>query len=567
MAGLAASLGSGAMTNRISEIAHAQCIMVIGSNTPATHPITGRRIDDALRNGARLIVVDPRETDLCSKADNWLRIRPGTDVALLNGMAQTIIRENLWDQDFVQNRCDGFDALKSALMELDPDLAADITGVASEQIAEAARMYATARPSTILYAMGITQHSHGTDNVKALANLALLTGNIGKPSTGVNPLRGQNNVQGACDMGALPNVFPGYQSVENEEIRRKFEKAWQCRLPASPGLRLTEVFEAVHDNKVKALYVMGENPVITEANARAVKRAIPHLDLFIVQDIFMTETAKLADVVLPAASFAEKDGTFTNSERRVQRVRKVLEPKGASRADWKIICDIADQMQAEGFHFKNPREIMEEISSVTPSYKGITYERIEGVGIQWPCPDETHPGTPYLYAEKFATANGKGQLIPVAYVPSAETTSREYPLILTTGRSTFHYHATLSRKVPGLNVLGGGEYVEINPADADELELEDGETIRVISKRGAVRTKAKVTDRTPPGVVFMTFHYHETPTNLLTNSVLDPVAKIPEYKVCAVKIEREIDYRRGRPEWGRGKSQRRNISAWPPHFN
>ena len=556
------------MTNRISEVADAHCILVIGSNTPATHPITGRRIDQALRNGAKLIVVDPRETALCSKADIWLRIRPGTDVALINGMARAILEENLWDKGFVRNRCDGFDELKSALMELDPDLASDVCGVSTQQIVDAARMYATHGPATILYAMGITQHSHGTDNVKVLANLALLTGHIGKPSSGVNPLRGQNNVQGACDMGALPNVFPGYQSVEDEKTRQKFEAAWNCRLPTSPGLRLTEVFEAVRAKKVSVLYVMGENPLLTEANTRTVKKAIPHLDLFIVQDLFMTETAKLADVVLPATSFAEKDGTFTNSERRVQRVRRVLDPKAESRPDWQIICQIANEMEAEGFDFSDPQEIMEEIASVTPSYHGISYKRIERVGIQWPCPDETHPGTPYLHEDKFATANGKGQLIPVAYLPSAETTSREYPLILTTGRSTFHYHATLSRKVPGLNVLGGGACVEINPTDADELEIEDGETVRVISKRGTVRTKAKISRLTPPGVVFMTFHYHETPTNLLTNSALDPVAKIPEFKVCAVKIEREIDYRRGRPEWGRGKSRRsKHVTPWPPHFN
>ncbi len=556
------------MTNRISEVAHARCILVIGSNTPATHPITGRRIDEALRNGAKLIVVDPRETALCSKADIWLRIRPGTDVALINGMARAILEENLWDKGFVRNRCDGFDELKSALMELDPDLASDVCGVSTQQIVDAARMYATHGPATILYAMGITQHSHGTDNVKVLANLALLTGHIGKPSSGVNPLRGQNNVQGACDMGALPNVFPGYQSVEDEKTRQKFEAAWNCRLPTSPGLRLTEVFEAVRAKKVSVLYVMGENPLLTEANTRTVKKAIPHLDLFIVQDLFLTETAKLADVVLPATSFAEKDGTFTNSERRVQRVRRVLDPKAESRPDWQIICQIANEMDAEGFDFSDPEEIMEEIVSVTPSYHGISYKRIERVGIQWPCPDESHPGTPYLYEDTFATPNGKGQLIPVAYLPSAETTSREYPLILTTGRSTFHYHATLSRKVPGLNVLGGGECVEINPTDADELEIEDGETVRVISKRGAVRTKAKISRLTPPGVVFMTFHYHETPTNLLTNSALDPVAKIPEFKVCAVKIEREIDYRRGRPEWGRGKSRRsKTVTPWPPHFN
>lgn len=547
------------MTNPISDITGAGCILVIGSNTPVTHPITGRRIYEGVQKGAKLIVVDPRETDLCAKADVWLRIRPGTDVALLNGMARTIIAEGLYDRAFVKDRCDGLEALTSALMELDPDLAPDVTGVPGETIAQAARLYATQGPSTILYAMGVTQHSHGTDNVTALANLALLTGNIGKPSTGVNPLRGQNNVQGACDMGALPNVFPGYQSVADEEIRGRFEKAWQCRLTPAPGLGLTQVFEAVRSKQVTALYVMGENPLLTEADTRMVKKAIPHLDLFVVQDIFMTETAKLADVVLPAASFAEKDGTFTNSERRVQRVRRVVGPKDGCRPDWQIICDIAKEMGAPGFDFKDPREIMDEIRSVTPAYGGITYERIEQTGIQWPCPDETHPGTPYLYGDGFSTPSGRGQLTPVAYRPSAEVTSREYPLILTTGRSTFHYHATLSRRVPGLNVLGGGEWVEINPTDADKLEVEDGEWVSVVSKRAAVRTKAKISTRTPPGVVFMTFHYHETPTNLLTNAALDPVSGIPEFKVCAVKIEREIDYRRTVPEWGHRKASRRRV--------
>jgi len=542
------------MTNPISEVAKAGCIFVIGSNISATHPITDRQINRAIKDGAKLILVDPRETMLFPKADIWLRIRPGTDVALLNGMARVIIEEKLWDETFVKERCDGFEKLKATLMELDPNLVADVTGIPYDQIAEAARIYATTSPATILYAMGITQHSHGTDNVKALANLALLTGNIGKPSTGVNPLRGQNNVQGACDMGALPNVFPGYQSVENSTIRKKFEKAWGCRLSSSPGLTLTEVFEAVDSNRVKALYIIGENPILTEADTTFVEKAISHLELFIVQDLFLTETAMLADIVLPAATFAEKDGTFTNSERRVQRVRKAIEPVGNSRVDWEIICDIARHMKAKGFDFESPEEIMEEIRALTPSYKGITYERIDSVGLQWPCPDVEHPGTPYLHKEAFSTPNGRGQLMPVSYLPPAESTSHEYPLILATGRSTFHYHATLSRKVAGLNVLGGGESVEINPVDADALEVENDETVKIISRRGTVWAKAKISTRTPPGVVYMTFHYAEMPTNVLTHSALDPIAKIPEFKVCAVKVEREIDYRKEFLGWGHGKS-------------
>jgi predicted molibdopterin-dependent oxidoreductase YjgC len=407
-------------------------------------------------------------------------------------------------------------------------------------------------PATILYAMGITQHSHGTDNVKALANLALLTGNIGKPSTGVNPLRGQNNVQGACDVGALPNVFPGYQKVDDQRIRKKFEKTWGCKLNPSPGLTLTELSHAVRSGKVKALYVMGENPVVTEADANAFERAMSSLELLVVQDLFLNETAQMADVVLPACSFAEKEGTFTNTERRVQRVRKVIEPVGGSRPDWRIICDIAKNMGGKGFDFNTPEQIMEEIRSVTPSYSGITYGRIDREGIQWPCPKTDHPGTPYLYGEAFTTPSGRGQLTPIYYSPPAEVTSREYPLILTTRRSIFHFHGTLSRKVTGLNLLREQEFVEINPADGAALEIEDGEAVRVISRRGTVRVKARLSRMTPPGVVSMTFHYPETRTNILTHGALDPVAKIPEFKVCAVKIEREIDIRKEHYGWGTG---------------
>jgi len=384
------------MTNTISEIGKAACIFVIGSNTTAAHPIIGRHVSRAVRNGAKLIVADPRETALCQIADIWLRHHPGTDVALLNAMARVIIEDGLPNTSFITERCEGFEAFEATVMAWDLSQAEEITGVTAKKISEAARLYASISPATILYAMGITQHSHGTDNVKAVANLALLTGNIGKPSTGVNPLRGQNNVQGACDMGALPNVFPGYQKVDDPEIRKEFEKAWGCQLNPSPGLVLTELFEAVDSGKVKALYLMGENPVLTEADTNFTEEAISHLELLVVQDIFLTETAQLADVVLPAASFAEKDGTFTNTERRVQRVRKAIEPVGNCRPDWMIICDIAKNMGAKGFDFDSPEQIMEEIRKVTPSYGGVTYKRIEQVGLQWPCPDLKHPGTAYL---------------------------------------------------------------------------------------------------------------------------------------------------------------------------
>ena len=541
------------MTNAISEIGQAACIFLIGSNPTAAHPIIGRQITRAVKQGTKLIAADPRRTVLCRIADIWIRHQPGTDVALLNAMAQVIIEKKLLDRAFIKERCEGFDAFEAVVMGWDLKVAEEITGIPAQKIVEAATMYASVSPATILYAMGITQHSHGTDNVKAVANLALLTGNIGKPCSGVNPLRGQNNVQGACDMGALPNVLPGYQKVEDPKIRKKFEKAWSCELKPSPGLALTELFEAAHAGHVKALYIMGENPVVTEPNTSFVEEAISRLELLVVQDLFLTETARMADVVLPAASFAEKDGTFTNTDRRVQRVRKAIEPVGNSRPDWVIICDIAKNMGATGFDFDSPEDIMEEIRGLTPQYGGITYERIEAAGLQWPCPDTEHPGTPYLYAEKFTTPTGRAKFSPLSYTPAAEATSHEYPLILTTRRSFFHFHSTLSRKVAGMNVLRGEERVEINPVDAAPLEIEDGDAVKVSSKRGTVRAKAKITKTTPPGVVSMTFHYTETRTNLLTHGALDPVAKIPEFKVCAVKVEREIDFGTQYLGWGVGQ--------------
>ena len=538
VAGLAGTFGSGAMTNSIGEIEGAACILAIGTNTTAAHPVIGLAVKKAVRRGGKLIVANPRKVDLCRYADIWLRHRPGTDVALLMGMMRVIVDEGLLDSSFLEARCEGFEAFRESLTAFDLASAQKITGVPAEKIVEAARLYALSRPASILYAMGITQHSHGTDNVIATSNLALLTGNVGRPSSGVNPLRGQNNVQGACDMGALPNVLPGYQKVDAPETRQKFEKAWGCPLSGSPGLTLTEMFDAVHEGRVKALYIVGENPLLSDADASQAKKALEALDFLVVQDIFLTETAELADVVLPAASYAEKDGTFTSTERRVQRVRKAVPPIGSSRPDWWIVSEVARRMGGKGFDYPDARAILAEITSLTPSYGGITCERLDAGGLQWPCPTPDHPGTPILHTERFPTPTGKGRLLPLAFRPPVELPDDNYPIVLTTERSLYHYHTgTMTRKAAGLNALHPEERVEINPADAAGLGIADGQWVRVVSRRGAVTSRARVTERSPRGVISMTFHFAESPTNQLTSPALDPVAKIPEFKVCAVRVE------------------------------
>ncbi|NUQ66327.1 MAG: formate dehydrogenase subunit alpha [Pirellulales bacterium] len=538
VAGLAQSFGSGAMTNTIEDIAGAACILAIGTNTTAAHPVLALKIKEAVRRGATLIVANPKQIDLARHAGLVLRHRAGSDVALLMGMMRVIVDEGLADEAFCNQRCANFDALEKSLRGFPLDFAEQTTGVPRDVIAQAARTFATSKPATILFAMGITQHTHGTDNVLAVSNLALLTGNVGKPSSGVNPLRGQNNVQGACDMGTLPNVFPGYQKVDNPEVRLRFEAAWGSPLSGSPGLPMTEVFGAISAGAVKAAYIMGENPVLSEADAHHVEASLRRLEFLVVQDIFLTETARLADVVLPAATFAEKDGTFTNTERRVQRVRKALEPAGDSRSDWWIIAEIARRMGADGFSFSHPAEIMEEIAGLAPSYRGISYERLDNGGLQWPCPSPDHPGTPILHTERFATPDGKARFLPLQYKPSAELPDDEYPFVLTTDRSLFHYHTgTMTRRTAGLEKLDGCELLRIHPQDAGRLGIADGETVRLCSRRGTVTVQADVTEVCPPGMVSMTFHFAETPTNVLTHAALDPVAKIPETKVCAVRIE------------------------------
>ncbi|MFP3898833.1 MAG: formate dehydrogenase subunit alpha [Dehalococcoidia bacterium] len=537
VAGLAQSFGSGAMTNSICEISGAACILAIGTNTTEAHPVIGLEVIKAAKNGGKLIVANPREIDLCGFADLWLRHSPGTDVALLMGMMRVIVDEGLFDTAFIQERCQDFDAFKQSLGDFDLAFVEHVTKVPQDKIVQAARMFAGSSPATILYAMGITQHSHGTDNVLATANLAMLTGNIGKPSTGVNPLRGQNNVQGACDMGALPNVYPGYQSVSDPSIREKFENAWGCSLPPSPGLTLVEMIQAAHRGDIKGLYLVGENPALSDPDVQHVREALSRLEFLVVQDIFLSETAEFAHVVLPAASFAEKDGTFTNTERRVQRVRKAVEPVGDSRPDWSIICQVAQRLGVVGFEYGHPSEIMEEICGLTPSYGGISYPRLDNGGLQWPCPLDDHPGTPILHSSIFV--RGKGRFVPLKYVAPGELPDEEYPLILTTGRSLYHFHTgTMTRRVAGLHSIQPEGEVEISPEDASRLGIVQGDRVRITSRRGSITARAKVTQALSTGVVFMTFHFAESAANVLTNPELDPVAKIPEFKVAAVRVEK-----------------------------
>jgi formate dehydrogenase alpha subunit len=542
VAGLATTFGSGAMTNSIDDFGNARCIFAIGTNTAEAHPVLAMKVRRTVRhNGAKLIVVNPMEVDFVRDADIWIRHKYGTDVALMMGMCRIILDEGLHDAAFIEERCENFEAFKKALEDYPLDRVSEITGVDADLLVKAARMYAENSPATILYAMGLCEHSHGTDNVIATGNLAMLTGNVGKPGSGVNPLRGQNNVQGACDMGALPNVYPGYQPVNNESVWKKFQQAWGANLNPEPGQKLTEMLPAAIEGKIKAMYIMGENPVLTDPDSQHIIKALNSLDFFVFQDIFLNETAELADVVLPAASFAEKDGTFTNTERRVQRVRKAIEPIGESKPDWWIVSEIAKRMGVKGFEYHSASEIMDEIARLTPSYRGISYKRLDEGSLQWPCPSDDHPGTCIMHSEVFSRPNGKGYFVPLKYRPPVETISDEYPLMLMTGRRLYHYHATMTRKVEVLNILMPEELVQINPWDAELLGINSGDMVRVTSQQGEVEVRAKVTTAVPVGMVAMAFHFAECPTNRLISSrpeTLDPVTKTPAYKTCPVKIRK-----------------------------
>jgi len=535
VAGLAATFGSGAMTNSIDELEYTDLILATGTNTTENHPVIGVKVKRATKRGTKLIVIDPREIDLVKYADIWLRQKPGTDVAVFNGLMNVIINEGLYAKDYVKDRTEGFDALKKVVEKYTPEKVEKISGIPAEDLKKAARMYAGAKSASIIYAMGITQHITGTDNVKSTANLSMLCGNVGIEGGGVNPLRGQNNVQGACDMGGLPNVYPAYQQVANEDVRKKFETAWNAQLSPKPGLTLMEMMMAAGKGDIKAIYIMGENPLLSDPDLQHVKKELKKLDLLITQDLFLTETAQLADVVLPVAAFAEKEGTFTNTERRVQRVRKAIDAPGEAKTDWDVICSIASKMGYE-MKYSSAKDIFEEVRKVTPSYAGITYDRLEKGGIQWPCPTPEHQGTKFLHKDKFS--RGLGLFTALEYIPPDELPDKDYPFLLSTGRVLYHYHTgTMTTRAKGLSERYPESLVEINPVDADKLKIADGQKVKVTSRRGTVEAKASITRKSAPGSIFMNFHFAEASVNLLTNPALDPIGKIPEYKVCAVKLE------------------------------
>jgi formate dehydrogenase alpha subunit len=538
VAGLAASFGSGAMTNPIGDIGESELILVTGSNTTEAHPVISSSIKRAAESGrSKLIVVDPRRIPLTGFATLWLRQNLGTDVAWVNGMMHVIIKEGLHDRHYIEERTEGFEELKKVVERYSPEYVQEITGIPANDLIRAARMYAQAASASMFFAMGITQHRTGTDNVKSLANLAMLCGNVGIPGGGVNPLRGQNNVQGACDLGALPNVFSGYQPVGDPLIRQRMAKAWGVKgLPDSLGLTVTEMVEGVGKGEIKALYIIGENPLVSDPDLNHAEKAFQELEFLAVQDIFLSETAKLAHVVLPSVSFAEKDGTFTNTERKVQRVRRAADPPGGARGDWEIICDLSSRM-GYPMDYKDSEAIMREIATVTPSYGGISYRRLDGEDIYWPCTSTEHRGTPRLHVGKFT--RGMGLFHPIDYIPPAEMPDEQYPLFLTTGRVLYHFHTgTMTMKSSGLNEMAPECFVEIAQRDARRYKLNKGDVLRVSSRRGEIAARAQISDKAVEGTVFIPFHFAKAAANRLTNAALDPIAKIPEFKVCAVKIEK-----------------------------
>ena len=524
------------MTNSISELEESDAIFIIGSNTATSHPLVATRIFRAVEKGAKVLVADPRKNQIAAFANLYVRHKPGTDVALLNGIMKVILDEGLEDKAFIANNTEEFDAFKKLIDTVTIEEVSQITGVSVEDIKALAEEYGKAEKASIVYCMGITQHTNGVNNVKSLANLAMLTGNIGRVGTGVNPLRGQNNVQGACDMGGLPNVYTGYQPVTIGPANKKFAEAWgKDELPSKIGLTIPEMMHGIEKDEVKALWIMGENPVVSDPDANQVVKALESLELLIVQDIFLTPTAKLAHVVLPGVCFAEKDGTFVNTERRVSRVRKAVDPVGDSRQDWQIIMDISNRVGFE-MAYDSPEAIFKEIADLTPSYAGITYERIEGSGLQWPCPSLEHPGTPILHKDGKFT-RGKGLFHAIAYKPPAEVVDDEYPFWMTTGRIYAHYHTgTMTRNSKSLDNEVREGFLEIHPGDAKALDICDGHKIKMTSRRGEIETRITITDRVEKGVVFMPFHFEEACVNKLTNPAYDPIAKIPELKVCAVKL-------------------------------
>lgn len=534
--GLAQTLGSGAMTNPIADITEdVDMILLVGSNPEEAHPVIGAQIRQAIQRGTQVVVVDPRKINLVKDSALHLQVQAGTNVAFANGMMHVILKEGLADRHFIEERTEGFSDLEKMVADYTPEKVAEICHIHPEDLIQAARMYAKAEKAPIIYCLGVTEHSTGTEGVMSMSNLAMLVGKVGKPGCGVNPLRGQNNVQGACDMGCMPYDFPGYQKVNNPEVIDKFEKAWHVPLNRNTGLTSTKVLPAAAAGNVKGLYIFGEDPIVTDPDTGHVRQALESLDFLVVQELFMTETAAYADVVLPGISYAEKDGTFTNTERRVQRVRKAVEPRGQAREDYEIFCEVMTRM---GYPcaYESAKEIMKEISAVTPSFGGINYERLEKESLQWPCRSLTDPGTPIMHVGSFA--RGKGLFKAIPYKQAQELPDEEYPYLMSTGRMLYHYNTrAMTGRTEGINQIANHSYIEINAVDAQALGIQEGDKVEVHSRRGKIETYAAVGNRVFPQEVFMTFHFPDGNVNEITNAVFDDIATIPEYKVCAVAIK------------------------------
>ena len=542
VAGLAMTLGSGAMTNPIEDITKKpDVIMLVGSNPEEAHPVVGMQIRQAVQRGCKLIVVDPRDIGLAKHADIHLKLKPGTNVAFANGIMNIIISEGLQDDKFIAERTEGYEKIKEIVKDYTPEKVAEICHIDADDLRKAAIMYAKADKAPIIYCLGVTEHSTGTEGVMSMSNMALLVGKLGREGCGVNPLRGQNNVQGACDMGAQPTDFPGYQKVKNPEVVAKFEKAWNTKLNPNVGLHATDVFPAAIRGDIKGLYIYGEDPVVTDPDTHHIIKALESLDFFVIQELFMTETAAYADVILPGVSYAEKEGTFTNTERRVQRVRKAVTIPGNARLDTDIIIDLMNRMGYPQPHLTSA-EIMDEIASVTPSFGGISHARLDseevgGKGLQWPCPTKDHPGTPIMHVGKFS--RGLGWFYPAEYIPSAELPDEEYPIILMTGRILYHYTTrAMTGKTPELMEIEGKSFIEMNEEDAKALGIANGDKVRVTSRRGQIESTARVGTKVSKGESWMPFHFPDGNANWLTNAALDKYARIPEYKVCAIRIEK-----------------------------
>ena len=537
MAGLATSLGAGAATNSLEQMQDINTLFLFGSNPTEGHPIVGLHLKKGLANGAKLVVADPRKTWMAKRADVWLNLKPGSNIALLNGIVRVILDNGWENKEFISKRTEGLDTLRAKVQEYDLDRVEKLTGVNRDKIIEAARLYSQAEKSMIVYGLGVTEHQTGTENCMAIANLALVCGQIGRPATGIMALRGQNNVQGASDVGPLPATLPGYQSVTDPKCRDKFQKAWGVTIKDKPGLKSVEMLDECVRGNFKGIYILGEDPAQTDPDLVHVRKALEGVEFLVVQDIFPTETTKYAHVILPGASFAEKDGTFTNGERRVQRIRKAIEPL-AGMADWEVISKISTLM-GYPMPYTHPSEIMDEIASLVPIYGGISYDRIEDKGIQWPCPTKDHPGTTTLYTDLFSRPGGLAQFMALDHQGSAEVPDETYPLVLITGRIREHYNnGSMTRRCSGIAEVVPEELVEMNLEDAQSLGIGHGDWVKVLSRRGEVKVRAKVTDRSQAGNIFMTFHHQDALTNILTSEYRDPITGTPEYKSCAVRVER-----------------------------